>query len=300
MQFDLGVAWISKSDAHFVELLETACLARGLSLLQITPVNLNNIIGRFQTGEITMRALLDRFSDEDEDLVPVIEWAHDQNLFWVNPYEKAIGARDKGLMHQQLFQHVRTPYTIILPAFNEQPDLGAIDISPLGPTFATKPSQGGGGEGVIVLCTSINDIQAARRYFPEDKYLIQERVVAARLAGRPAWFSIIYNGGNIYPFWWDTESHDYTPVTVPERYHFRLAPLEEIAGKIAAICGLHFFSTEIALSSRGDFNVVDYVNDPLDLTPASAIRGGIPDEILQFIAEDLADWVALNLKERNH
>ncbi len=296
MQYDLGIAWISKSDVYFVEMLERVCLDRGLSLLQITPVNLSSIIPKLETGEITFRAVFDRFSDEDEQLFPVIKWARDHNLFWINPYEKAVRARDKGIMHQELFHQIRTPYTITLPSFKEQPELGAIDISPLGATFATKPCQGGGGEGVIVLCNSIDDIQAARQDFPEDRYLLQERIVPARLAGRPAWFRIIYNGGNIYPFWWDTESHAYLPVTVAERHHFRFAPLEEITGKIAALSGMHLFSTEVAFSNAGEFIVVDYVNDPLDLTPSSAIQGGIPDEILQFIAEDLVDWVALNLQ----
>lgn len=298
MQYDLGVAWISKQDVHFVESLEIACKDRGLTLLQITPVNLSSVIRRLEGAEITIRALLDRFSDEDEHLLPVIEWARDHDLFWVNPYEKAIRARDKGLMHQELFQHIRTPYTMILPSFNQQPELGVIDISPLGATFATKPSQGGGGEGVVVLCTSIDDIQTARQHFPEDRYLLQERIVPARLGGRHAWFRILYNGGNIYPFWWDTESHTYTPVTVVERHHFHLASLEEITAKLATICGLRFFSTEIALSNGGDFHVVDYVNDPLDLTPRSITQGGIPDEILQFIAEDLVDWLASTLRER--
>ncbi len=300
MQYDFAVAWISKSDVQFVELLETACRAQGLSLLQITPVNLESITRRLQAGEISLRALLNRFSDEDEHLLPLIEWARGQDLFWVNPHEKAVRARDKILMHQDLFQHLRTPYTLILPSFNEQPELGPIDMSPLGATFATKPSQGGGGEGVIVLCTSVDDLQAARRHFPEDRYLLQERVVPARLGERVAWFRVIYNGDNIYPFWWDPESHAYTPVSVVERYHFPLASLEEMTAKIATICGLQLFSTEIALSKGGDFHVVDYVNDPLDLTPSSVVAGGIPDEILQFMAEDFVEWLASNLKGKGH
>ncbi len=296
-EYDLAVAWISKSDAPFIEFLETACRAKGLSLLQITPVNLESITADLQAKKISVRALLDRFSDEDDHIFPVIEWARDHNLLWINPYEKALRARDKVLMHQDLFQHLRTPYTLIVPSFNEQPELGPIDTSPLGASFASKPSMGGGGEGVIVLCTTIDDLQTARKHFPEDRYLLQERVVPSRLAGRAAWFRVIFNAGKIYPFWWDTESHLYTPVTVVERYHFQLASLEDITAKIAGICGLQLFSTEIALSKKGEFHVVDYVNDPLDLTPISAKSGGIPDDILQFIAEDLVEWLASNLRE---
>jgi hypothetical protein len=195
-------------------------------------------------------------------------------------------------MYLAIFQEILTPYTIILPSFKEEPELGPIDLSPLGANFTTKPSLGGGGEGVVVLCTTLEDIQAARRQFPEDKYLLQARIVPTPLGGRRAWFRIIYNVGKIYPFWWDTETHIYTPVTIAERYRYRLKPLEEITAKLARISGLHLFSTEIALTLDGGFHVVDYVNDPIDLTPRSQCPSSVPDEILGFIAEDLADCLA--------
>ena len=61
-----------------------------------------------------------------------------------------------------------------------------------------------------------------------------------------------------------------------------------LAGAVAAICGLGLFSSEIALSREGVFMVVDYANDPIDLRHQSSLASGVPDEIVQFIAERLA------------
>jgi hypothetical protein len=299
MNYDLAVAWISKTDAFFVELLDTTCRAQGLSLLQITPVNLEDVTRNLKAGVIFFRAFMDRSSDEDERFLPLVKWARENGVLRINSHEKALRARDKARMHLELFRDLFTPYTIILPSFKEEPELGPLDLSPLGATFTTKPAFGGGGEGVIVLCTTLEDIQTARRQFPEEKYLLQARIVPTVLGGRRAWFRIIYNTGKIYPFWWDTETHVYTPVTVAERYRYHLEPLEESTVKLAKISGLDLFSTEIAMTPERGFHVVDYVNDPLDLTPRSQMRECVPDEILGFIAEDLVTWLAPKLVRKS-
>ncbi len=203
----------------------------------------------------------------------------------------------KKLLRDEL-KAVKGGDTIILPPHQDQPELAPLDLSALGPTFTTKPSTQGGGDGVVVLCTSFEDVQTARRQFPEDQYLLQSRIVPASLGIREAWFRVIYNVGKIYPFWWNTETHIYAPVTVAERYHYQLEPLEEITSKIAEICGLDLFSTEIALTKEHVFQVVDYVNDPLDLAPRSEKKECVPDEILEYMAEDMAGWLASELTQR--
>ncbi len=296
MDYDLGIAWVSKGDVSFIELLDTACRSRGLSVLQITPVNLDEVLRNLRRKSLSLKALLDRSSEEDEHFFPLVHWARHHRVVWINSYEKALRARDKAAMHLRLFREIRTPYTIILPPYEKKPELDPLDLSPLGSSFTTKPSSGGGGEGVIVLCTSQEDIQRARSRFPKDKFLLQARVVPARLGDRDAWFRVLYNTGRMYPFWWDTGTHVYTPVTVAERYHFKLDPLENITARVARICGLHLFSTEIALSKDEDFQLIDYVNDPVDVKPQMKKRDGVPDLILTYLAEDLAGWLEEKLK----
>jgi len=73
-----------------------------------------------------------------------------------------------------------------------------------------------------------------------------------------------------------------------------LQGLYEVARRIALICRLHLFSTEIALTVEGCFTAVDYVNDPVDLRLQSRAADGVPDAWVENIAGRL-----VRLAERN-
>jgi hypothetical protein len=131
----------------------------------------------------------------------------------------------------------------------------------------------------------------ARQANPQDYYLLQARVTPVRLEGRPAWFRVLYCGGKAYPFWWDLTTHVYTQVEEDEERRFGLARLRSTTLDIARVCGLDLFSSEIALIESGNFVVVDYVNNPVDLRLQSAARDGVPDRVVEEIAVTLADLV---------
>jgi hypothetical protein len=292
MQYhDVCTAWIAEQDAPFILLFDDACRARGLSVMQITPANRAHGVAQLAAGEMAFGVLFDRASDEDHDFLPIVAWAGEHAAVSLNPYARARRAADKAATHRDLFATLNTPYTIVVPPYAECPKLGDLDLGPLGPAITMKPAHGGGGDGVVVLCAAVEPVQATRQQYPEDSYLLQTYVVPAQLAGRPAWFRVIYAAGRVYPFWWDPRTHAYTPVNVAEENGFGLRPLQEMACSIAEICGLNLFSTEIAQQADGVFQVVDYVNDPLDLTPQSVAPNGVPNQILGFIAENLADWM---------
>ncbi len=63
----------------------------------------------------------------------------------------------------------------------------------------------------------------------------------------------------------------------------------EVARRIAEVCRLDLFSTEIALTATGQLLVVDYVNDPIDLRIKSRAKDGVPDEVVEDIAARIAD-----------
>jgi hypothetical protein len=132
---------------------------------------------------------------------------------------------------------------------------------------------------------------AARRQYPDDKYLLQTRVCPIRAGLRPAWFRVLYCAGEIYPCWWDIRTHVYAPVTAAEESHFKLSPLRAITETIAEISRLGLFSTEIGLTAEAGLVVVDYANDPIDLRLQSQTPEGVPDDIARFVAERLAELV---------
>jgi hypothetical protein len=129
--------------------------------------------------------------------------------------------------------------------------------------------------------------------FPEQKYLLQSTVVPRTILGRPAWFRVFYAAGSTYPCWWHPFTHVYAPVTFSEEHRYELAPLHEITRRIASLCKLDWFTTEIALTLE-DFVVVDYVNDQIDTRIQSKAVDGAPDEVIRSVAQELVKLAKRN------
>ena len=58
--------------------------------------------------------------------------------------------------------------------------------------------------------------------------------------------------------------------------------------KIEGVCGLDFFSTEIAATSDRKFIAVDYVNEICDMRLASLYADGVPDLVVHEICRKIA------------
>ncbi len=292
MGYDLCLAWNWEYDADFVALLDKACGSQGLSLLQIRPDNLGDLLHSIVNHQIDFRAFFDRASDADVRFMPLVQWACNHGVYCINSYEEASRTWDKARLHLVLIQAgLHTPYTIVLPPYEEQADVPPIDLKALGQRFTIKPAHGGGGEGVVTEATSLGQVLAARQECPADRYLLQAHIVPTELGLRPAWFRVLYCAGRVYPCWWNPHTHIYTPVTSAEESGYCLSPLQAITVSIAHLCRLDLFSTEIALTPHGHFVVVDYVNDQIDLRLQSKAIDGVPDLIVQDIADRLAGLV---------
>jgi hypothetical protein len=290
--YNLCLAWNWEYDADFVALVEEACRSCGLSVLQVMPDGLADVLRLLSGGQAAFRVLLDRASDTDRQFLPLVQWADEHAVCCINPHQKAAQASDKAYMHWALIDAgLYTPYTIILPPYAEQPELPPIDLSPLGERFAIKPAHGWGGAGVVVEATSLDQVLAARREMPADTYLLQAHAAPVQLDGRPAWFRVIYCTEQVYPCWWDPTTHRYAPVIPEERDRHSLAPLWDVTARIACLCKLDLFSTEVSLTGAGLFVIVDYVNDQIDLRLQSRAFDGVPDDIVRGVAGRLAALV---------
>lgn len=293
MRYDLCLPWYWEYDDVFVGLVERACIEKGVSLWQIKPDNILESITALYKGVMTFKTLLHRGQGE-AIFDPIPRWAHDHGARRINPSEFSIWSEDKATMHLELINSgIHTPYTILLAPFLEQPVLPRIDLTPLGNNFVIKPSNGGGGEGVILGAETIEEILQARMEFPAQKYLIQAHVTPRNIEDRPAWFRIFFANGETYPCWWDPSTHIYSPVTAQEESQHRLGRLRDVMQRIAAICKLDWFSTEIALTD--EFIVVDYVNDEIDTRVQSQAIDGVPDEVMENIAKQLVKIAKENL-----
>jgi len=293
MRYDLCLPWYWEYDDVFVGMVERACIEEGISLWQIKPDNLLESITALYKGVLTFKTLLHRGQGE-AIFDPIPRWAKEFGAKRINPAEVSIWCEDKATMHLELISAgLHTPYTILLAPFLEQPVVPQIDLTPLGEKFVIKPSNGGGGEGVILGASSVEEILQARMEFPEQKYLIQAHVTPRSIEDTPAWFRVFYANGETYPCWWDTTTHIYTNVTAEEESQDRLGRLRDVTQRIASICKLDWFSTEIALAD--EFVVVDYVNDEIDTRVQSQAMDGVPDEIMNSIAIQLIKIAKENL-----
>jgi len=286
--YDLCVAWNWEYDADFIALLNAGCQARGLSMLQVTPANLAEVLHALAQEEIVCRAFFDRASDVDPGFMPLVQWMHENRIYGINSYDRASLTWDKSEMHSLLVEAgLDVPRTLILPAYFEQPELPCLDLYPLGEQFTIKPAHGSGGVGVMTNATTWEQVLSVRQEHATDKYLIQAHVFPKELETRPAWFRVIYCTGHIYPCWWNPYNHVYAPVSLDEKDCHGLSQLDETVAVISRICGLDLFSTEIAYTGEDQFIVVDYVNDQIDLRLQSTAYEGVPDAIVHEIAERL-------------
>lgn len=290
--FDLCLAWNWEHDADFVRILDSACRARGLTLLDISARNLAESLSLLSRREIGFRTLLDRASEADSSYLPLVEAAKALGARRLNPRELADRAYDKASMHHAFLEDgIPTPQTVIFPAYLDQPELPSIELNFLGAKFTVKPALGGGGEGVVTELSTLEQIQSARRQFPEQQYLLQEHITPKIVDGLPAWFRVIHCLGEIFICYWDTTTHVYTSLRAEAETRLGLASLREVTRRIARLCRLDLFSTEIALTGESRLLVVDYVNDPIDLRLQSRAADGVPDEIVRRIAARIAETV---------
>ena len=286
MHYDLCLPWYWEYDIDFVRFAENACNERGLTLWQVTPDNLLESVTALYKGERSFNTLLDR-SQGDDRFLPFNNWAKEYNKRRINPLVLSIWSEVKATMHLELISAgIQTPHTIILSPFLEQPALPHLDLTPLGQHFVIKPSNEGGGEGVILGAFSFDQILRARMQFPEQKYLLQATVTPRTIQGRPAWFRVFYSVGKTYPCWWHPLTHVFASVTLSEENKYELKSLHDITRRIASICRLDWFTTEIALT-HDKFVVVDYVNDQIDTRIQSRAVDGAPDEVMRSVAAQL-------------
>ncbi|MGB8656947.1 MAG: hypothetical protein WCE90_04070 [Candidatus Zixiibacteriota bacterium] len=289
---DLAVAWCWKYDADFVFQIDSQCVKRELSPYLIHPHNLFETIKRMEGGELGFKVFFDRASDQEEDFEQLVDMMQKREVKMINDVDRATWATDKATMHLEFLSHgIHVPYTIILPPWDERPNLHSIQLDKVGIPFVIKPACGGCGDGVVLDARTIQDVQAARQQFPEDKYLVQEKINPVEIDGRRAWFRVFFACGEIIPCWWDdhTKIADaLSPSEIDQHVHSSIC---HNMRKIAGISQLDLFSTEIALALDGRLLVIDHVNDQVDLRKKSSHLDGIPDEVVDGIVMKLVDWV---------
>ncbi len=296
----LAIAWNWEFDQDFIAGIEHQCSLRGISTYRVDPGNLAETIRSLQSGAIRFRALYDRASDADTAFLALVSLLQDPSIYRINPWENVVRAVDKATMHLELISHgLHVPYTVILSPYSVAKEITVTEqeFGLLGSPFVIKPANTtGGGTGVILNATCLQDVLDARKQHPGDKYLLQQKLVPRNLDGRRAWFRVYYAFGETIPCWWDDKTHVYQELAKEDEERFGLVGLRNTSRKIESICNLDFFSTEIALMDDGRFVAVDYVNEVCDMRLQSKYYNGVPDAIVHCIEGYIARRVEDHLR----
>jgi hypothetical protein len=295
-RYDLIITHDWEYDRDFVRLVDAAARVRSLASLLVAPGDAARAVADLRSGIIDLGVLLDRASGSSPEFIEFQALAVEKGRDVIEPLERIRWASDKATMHLEfLSAGLSTPHTVILPSFASQAEvrLAPGDLAPLGVPFVIKPANTTGGSlGVIANASRAADVLAARRTYPADKYLVQEKVVPLVRDGRRFWFRGFYVLGEVHLTWWDDRTHLYAELPYDQIFGYGLMPIYAIVRTIARISRLRFFSTEVAQDVRGRFVVVDYVNEICDMRLRSAHADGVPDAVVQRIADRIAAYAS--------
>jgi len=289
---DFLVAWDWGHDREFLSVLADACARADVRFHAVTGADASHMIREIRTGAAIIGTFLDRAAPDEEPYASLAAAVRSSGSQILNHPDRMQSAIDKATMHLEFLAHgLDVPYTIIISPYNHATDveLSLTELAHLGRPFIIKPANTtGGGTGVILGAETLKDVLESRKHHRNDKYLLQEKIVPATMGGRRTWFRVFNVRGTIIPCWWDDLTHFYGQVAAPEMPARDVNRLLALAKSIGDVCRLDFFSTEIALTEAGRLVAVDYVNEICDMRLQSMHPDGVPDAVVQQIAEILA------------
>ncbi len=296
IETDLLMLWAWEYDAEFVSLLGRVCARRGVHMTAIDAAGMHVLPGRLERGELKAAAVIDRVWDWGEEYEAHVATVDRLVPHKLNAYAAVRAIWNKPMVHYLLMRHgLQVPYTHILPAYDRQPHLEPLDLTPMRGRFSIKSAHSG-GSGVVNASRAWEDIQRRRLEWRHDETIVQEWIEPRLLGKRRAWFRVFYACGAAYLCWQDDRNHIQQPVLPAEERQYGLDQLRVLIAQIAGLCGLNLFSTEIAQTEDDRWVVVDYINEPCDYRPQSLVSNGVPDAVVCGVCERIATWVRRRLR----
>jgi glutathione synthase/RimK-type ligase-like ATP-grasp enzyme len=300
--FDLAIAYDWEFDVEFISAIEKTMQQLGFSTYVITDKNIFEVTESVKQRRLSFRCLLDRASDVNDNFIELNRILTKKRAYVFNPHKIVEHAIDKANMHLEFITSgINVPYSIIIPPHSQAKEIfiSIDDLELLGRPFIIKPcNTTGGGMGVVKGAESLKEVLNARQKHSNDKYLIQEKIYPKMLDGKRAWFRCYWAFGKTICVWWDDETHIYNQLHDFEVEEFGLKKLFLITKTIHRLTLLDFFSTEIALTTKNRFVVIDYVNDQCDMRLKTLHADGVPDNVVSEIINNLRLFVA-KVKRKN-
>ena len=293
--FHLLLSYTWEYDKEFAERVNKILSGYNLRLLIFNENNINETVTLIKDKGFTFDAYLDRASDVDENFNIITDLLKKTNTYLINPMDIADIVVNKANMLPRIIQAgLKTPRTFLIPPHDKYNEitLSDADLDEIGRPFIIKPCYyTGGGDGVVTDATSLQQIIEVRKIHPDDNYLVQEKIYPASVNGKRAWFRIIWAFGDILISQWDDLDHTYSDLAeyLPEENI--LNEMKLIVRKIAELCQLDYFSTEVAMTEKNELFVIDYVNDQIDMRLKANHADGVPERIVDKFIRSMIEHI---------
>jgi len=295
MIYDIALATDWEYDFDFIDLLQKKAHSIGLTTTVINEDNLDLCVQQLENHALQFRVLFDRASDTTPSFLKLQNHILKYGGYVIEPISRMKWASDKATMHLEFLEAgIRTPFTIILPPWieNESVFLSLSELAQLGRPFVAKPANTtGGSTGVMENVEIFEDVLNERIQLINDKYLLQKKVIPLEKDGKRFWFRGFFIFDEVFCTWWHDQNHSYNMLSTEDVKAYGLSPIFEIVKKIAQVCKLRFFSTEIAMTIEEEFVVVDYVNESCDMRLNSKHTDGVPDVLVQSIVHRIVHFI---------
>jgi hypothetical protein len=301
VDFIFGLDYLSPN-SRLVELFHEAMSPYGLSVLLVNQSNVDRVIAEVERGWLQPHVYLDLASTTHPRFNDLALAAAGKGVYVVDDPEGLTEWTYKATSHVRLQRAgLPLPPTVILPKGSADRELTNAERQMVGDHCVIKPSTGFGNRGVVVVVgpTAVN-IAQARDFNRDDDWLIQRMISWTRFSNpdRPAYLRAYCLLGHRSLMWWAKEgdTDHYELLSWNDLRRFDLLAAVELVDRVAAVSGVDFFSSEIAITSadRADpnrFVLIDYINDQCDMDPEA--RPGttpVPEPWVRWVCQRLAEF----------
>lgn len=283
---DLGVLWEWPYDDDFVDRLRRECARQGRTFADYRDERTADFFRRLGQAGAGVRMIIDRASDDQAWIAAPLLRLRQQGAALVNDPNRMAWCRNKAAVHEALLKAgVRFPFSVVLSAAEPPASLDVLELvgGRLGSPFVIKPTEGGGGDNVVLNARDRKDVLDYLARTGETSIFVQRKVLPCQRGGRRAWFRVFHVLGRTIPCWWDDLTHIYQAVTDEEQKAFDLQRIATITDLVARISRMDLFTTEIAVDEDGACVVVDAVNEMPDFRLQSRHPDGVPDAVVDRI-----------------
>lgn len=287
---DFGISCVYDKDEEFVKIFKKELKNRKKTFLEVNYENIDSITELVDNKKLHFNFFLDLASFENPVFAFLTEKLDSRGSFVINNPSSLIKSFSKSKLHDLLRKNklpLRKTF-IISPEEKNKTRFNKI-VKTLKPPFILSPAVSSFEKGIVLNAREVDDITNFLDDHSTEKTLAHEYILPKLIENKVAWFRPIFVLGNVIHHWWDPQNSFYQKFKNSEEENKIKSKLESYIKKIAELTGLRLFSTEIIIDRKGKYIVLDYANNPIDLSSQEYELDGVPKETLIEIAKSIAN-----------